>query len=215
MTLSTSSTSSSLAAALRCAAFAFLGLALFAAPARAADAPRDVVAGAMGEILAVLKNKEMSSADRLAKIETIAYVHFDFESMSRLVLAKNYNSLNDTQRKGFEEEFKKHISLTYGRRVENYSNESIETGDAREERNKDVTVQTKILGGNANGVRLDYRMRQKDGNWQVIDVIIEGVSLVSNFRSQIQEIISSKGTDKLIELLHEKNMARAAEMQKS
>jgi phospholipid transport system substrate-binding protein len=209
----TRSTGSKLAAAF--AAFAFLGLSALATPARATEGPRDVVAGAMSEILTVLKNKEMSSADRLAKIETIAYVHFDFESMSRLVLAKNYNSLNDAQRKGFEEEFKKHISLTYGRRVENYSNESIETGEAREERNKDVTVQTKIMGGNANGARIDYRMRQKDGDWQVIDVIIEGVSLVSNFRSQIQEIISSKGTDKLIELLHEKNTARAAELQKS
>jgi len=210
MTSFTRSTASRLAAALFCAF-----LALVAMPVRAAEGPRDVVAGAMTDILGVLKNKEMSSVDRLEKIETIAYAHFDFESMSRFVLAKNYSSLNDTQRKSFEEEFRKHISLTYGRRVENYSNESIETGEAREERNKDVTVQTKILGGAANGARIDYRMRQKDGSWQVIDVIIEGVSLVSNFRSQIQEIISSKGTDKLIQLLHEKNATRAAELQKS
>jgi len=208
----TRSTSTRFAAAL---ASALLGSGLLAAPVRATEAPRAVVVEAMDQILSVLKNRETSSPERLAKIETIAYAHFDFESMSKLVLAKNYRSLNEDQRQRFEEEFRKHISLTYGRRVENYSNEAIETGEAREEGNKDVTVQTKILGGAANGVRIDYRMRQRDGSWQVIDVIIEGVSLVSNFRSQIQEIISSKGTDKLIEMLHEKNTARASEPQSS
>ena len=192
-----------------------VGLALATAPVRAAGTARDVVAGAMDEILAVLKDKGTTTQDRMGKIESIAYVHFDFDSMSRFVLAKNYKDLNDQQRKAFEEEFKKHISLTYGRRVENYSNESIQTGEPREERNKDVTVPTKIMGGQANGVEIDYRMRQKNGNWQVIDVIIERVSLVSNFRSQIQEIISSKGTDKLIELLHDKNAAREAELAKA
>jgi phospholipid transport system substrate-binding protein len=58
-------------------------------------------------------------------------------------------------------------------------------------------------------VALDYRLRERDADWKVIDVIIEGVSLVSNFRSQVQEIVTEKGADQLIEMLREKNSKEA------
>ena len=77
-------------------------------------------------------------------------------------------------------------------------------GDRAEARD-DWTVKTKIVRPNAEDILVDYRLRKEDGEWRVIDVIIEGVSLVANFRSQFQEIISRDGAAKLIELLHEKN----------
>jgi len=81
------------------------------------------------------------------------------------------------------------------------------TGD-RDEGRGDWTVQTKIIRpqGGAD-ILVDYRLRQIDGNWKVIDLIIERVSLVSNFRSQFQEVMANGGIEKLLQLLREKNAA--------
>jgi len=182
-----------------------------AARADATSAPRAVIQTAMDEVIQVLRSKDLQQTERQDRIEKIAYARFDFDRMSRLVLAKNYRKLDEGQRDAFAEEFRKHLSLTYGRRVESYSNESIEIGDARLEKNKDVTVKTTILGGSADGVLIEYRMRPTDGEWRVIDVIIEGVSLIANFRSQIQDIIRNEGADQLIEKLRQKNEERSKE----
>ena len=73
----------------------------------------------------------------------------------------------------------------------------------------DVVVQTKILrGGHSEDVVVDYRLRQRDGQWKIIDVVVEGVSLVSNFRSQFQDIVSNGGPDRLLTLLKEKERQR-------
>jgi phospholipid transport system substrate-binding protein len=188
-----------------------LSVALLGTNARAAstDAPRQVIQEAMDEVLGVLKDKSSSSADRQKRIEEIAYARFDFDRMSKLVLAKNFKTMSDAQKDGFTQEFKKHLSLTYGRRLESYSNEKIEVGTAREEKGGDASVKTKVLGGSANGVEIEYRMHQEAGQWRVIDVTIEGVSLIANFRSQVQDIIRAEGADKLIEKLRQKNNEKA------
>jgi phospholipid transport system substrate-binding protein len=174
------------------------------------EAPRKVIQEAMDEVLGVLKDKSNATNDRQQRIEAIAYARFDFDRMAKLVLAKNFKTLTDAQKEGFTAEFKKHLSLTYGRRLDTYSNEKIEVGAARAERNGDASVQTKVVGGSANGVEIGYRLHDDAGQWRVIDVIIEGVSLIANFRSQVQDIIRTEGADKLIEKLRQKNNEKAA-----
>jgi phospholipid transport system substrate-binding protein len=187
-------------------AAALLALCLAAGSAWAAvDAAKQVIQSTMDEVLGVLRDKELAKEQRKEKIESIAYARFDFDRMSRLVLGKNWKDLNDQQKKDFNEEFKKHLSVTYGRRLDNYSNEKIEVLGAREEKKGDVTVKTKIVGGTANGLSIDYRMRERDGNYLAIDVIVEGVSLIQNFRAQVQDIISGQGVDSLIKILRDKN----------
>jgi phospholipid transport system substrate-binding protein len=61
------------------------------------------------------------------------------------------------------------------------------------------------VGGEFDGVELDYRLRQRDGEWKVIDVVIEGVSLIANFRSQFREVVGQKGPDGLLEQMRAKN----------
>jgi phospholipid transport system substrate-binding protein len=106
------------------------------------------------------------------------------------------------------DEFKKHLSVTYGDNVDKYRDESVViTGDRKELRG-DWTVMTKVVGGSgASDFLVNYRLRQKDGRWWIIDIIIEGVSMVSNFRSQFQEIMANGGPERLLRLLKEKNAA--------
>jgi phospholipid transport system substrate-binding protein len=106
------------------------------------------------------------------------------------------------------DEFKRHLSITYGDNVDRYRNETVKvTGDRKETRG-DWTVMTKVVGGSGGSDFLvNYRLRQKDGRWWIIDIIIEGVSMVSNFRSQFQEIMANGGPERLLRLLKEKNAA--------
>jgi phospholipid transport system substrate-binding protein len=158
------------------------------------------------QVLAVLRDGALSPEQKLDRITEVAEARFDFERMSKLVLARNRRKLTPEQQAEFVVEFKRHLTVTYGRRLREFSDETIEVTETREESNGDVTVKTLVTGGAAaDGVKIDYRMRARDETWYAIDVIIEGVSLISNFRSQVQEIVSAKGADQLIQILREKN----------
>jgi phospholipid transport system substrate-binding protein len=135
--------------------------------------------------------------------------------MSRLVLARNWSRFSPAQQAEFVREFKEHLKVTYGRNIENYQNERIEIVGEREEQRGDWTVQTKILrGGGAQDILVDYRLRKEGDAWRVIDIVIERVSLVANFRSQFQELVSQGGPQKVLDVLRDKN-ARGEPLKKS
>lgn len=187
-----------------CAAWA---LALALGVARADQrTPSQVVDGLANHVLGILRDQSLSTDQKRERIEQIAYQAMDFSTISKLVLARNWTKFSPAQQGEFEAEFKRHLSVTYGRNIESYHNESVQILGDRQESRGDVTVQTKILrGGGAADVVVDYRLRQRDGQWKIIDVIVEGVSMVSNFRSQFQDIVSNGGPDRLLTLLKEKN----------
>ena len=175
--------------------------------AAAGESARGVVEQTVAEVLAALQETGMSSEQRRTQIEDIVYARFDFTTMSKLVLARNWKKFDDVQRAAFVDEFKSHLSRSYGTRIERYEQEEVDVLREREEKRGDVTVLTVIRGGQFDNAEVNYRMRDRDGTWRVIDVIIEGVSLVSNFRSQFKDIISKEGADGLIAKLREKNEA--------
>ncbi len=171
---------------------------------------RQVVQRATDEIVAVLRNHELTDSAKRTRIEEIAYANFDFERMAKLALARSYKKLDKTQRLEFQQEFRRHLALTYGRSIETYSDEDIEIVSSRTHKNGDETVAGKVVGGKNDGATLDWRMRRRDDTWKVIDVVIEGVSMIANFRAQVQDIVKSKGPAALIAQLREKNDAAAS-----
>ena len=190
----------------RAVRIAVLALAVAVPGARAADGPRAVVQRMTDAALEVLRNKEMSSDDKRNRLEQIASGETDFDTISHLVLARNWSAFSPAQQAEFVKLFKDHLSLTYGRNIENYHNERVELTGDHEEARGDWTVNTKILrGGGAQDILLDYRLRKEGDAWRVIDIVIERVSLVSNFRSQFQDVVSRGGPEKVLELLREKN----------
>ena len=182
-------------------------LLLLLAPGAAALAAsaRATIEEVMDQALVVLRDDSLSKAQRQSRIEEIAAERFDFDRISKLVLARNWKKLSEKQRADFVVEFKRHLSLSYGRRLSSFTDEVVEVGDVQNHSNGDVTVKTTIEGSNSSGLTMDYRMRERDGEWLAIDVVIEGVSMIANFRAQVQEIVSSKGAGGLIEALREKN----------
>ncbi|HZR80614.1 MAG TPA: ABC transporter substrate-binding protein [Candidatus Binatia bacterium] len=176
--------------------------------AQASQGPRDVVSETVQQVLDVLKAKSLDSDAKRHRIEDIAYARFDFPTISRLVLARNWSRLSPEQQARFIDEFKRHLSVTYGRNIDNYHNEKVEVLSDREEARGDWSVKSKILRGGPNeDIQVDYRLRKAGDEWKVIDVTIEGVSLVANFRAQFQEIVANGGPDHLLTLLAQKNAA--------
>ncbi len=168
---------------------------------------RAVIAETIDEVLAVLRDKSRSTEDRIRSIEQIVYGRFDLYVMSRLVLARNWKRFSEEQKEQYVAEFKQYLTNSYGNRIERYDQQEVEIVGEREEPRGDVVVQTKIIGGEFEGALVDYRLRKQDSDWRVIDVVIEGISMVANYRDQFKSIVSSGGPELLLEKLKEKNAA--------
>jgi phospholipid transport system substrate-binding protein len=182
-----------------------LAVALLATTAFAADDPKAVVPRTSDQVLAVLKDGSLSADAKRQKVEQVVLASVDFPSLSRLVLARNWPKFSPTQQQEFIQEFQRHLSATYGKRLDEYRNESVQITGDREESNGDWTVKSTIArGGGGQDVSVDYRLRQTDGQWKIIDFIIERVSLVANFRAQFQDIVANGGPERLLTLLKEK-----------
>ena len=180
-----------------------IALALAPGASRAADTPRTVVEVTAHQALEIL-NSGASDGEKIKRLEQLAYATIDFETVSRLVLAKYWKQFTPEQRQEFQDEFKRALSISYGRRIGQFGGEKVVVIRERQEPLGDVTVQLQIVG-KAGDVKADYRLRKKDATWYVIDVTVEGVSIVSSYRTQFQEIIDQGGPIQLLAQLRAKN----------
>lgn len=178
--------------------------------APAATGARAVMDETVVEVVSILKDASIDTKVRRGKLEQIAFDRFDFATMSRLVLAKNWRRLSKDQQQEFVKEFRLYLANDYGSRLDRYGDEDVVIVGERKEPRGDVTIKTQIKGGANDGALVDYRMRGRQGDWKIIDVVIEGISLVANFRDQFREVISSGGPDGLLEKLKEKNASKQA-----
>jgi phospholipid transport system substrate-binding protein len=188
----------------------WLGAGAQAARARtddpAAEPAKAVVRETVDAVIEVLATPNMEKEARIRAIQEITYERFDFETMSRLVLARNYKKFSPDERGVFVTEFKGYLSRSYGARLDRYAQEKVDLLRGRLEPRGDVTVYTRIVGGQNDGIEVSYRLRARDDVWMVIDVVIEGVSLVANYRSQFKEVVNEGGPRLLLEKLKDKNV---------
>jgi len=176
----------------------------------ARSAPERIIEETVTQVVAVLGDKSRSSEQRRAELEVIARQRFDFRSMSRLVLARNWKRFSKAQQSEFVEVFTRYLANDYGSRLERYDQEQVEVLGERQEPRGDVTVKTAIVGGENDGALVDYRMRDRKSQWKIIDVVIEGISLVANFRDQFRDVIARSGPEGLIAKLNAKNRRETA-----
>ena len=193
------------ATALLLAALALLfGAPLAAVEKPATDAQR-VIEETVTSVLGILRDGSKTDAQRRQEIEALAQERFDFRTMSRLVLARNWKRLSKQEQGEFVVEFTEYLANDYGNRIERYEQEKVEVLGEQPEPRGDVTVKTKIVGGENNGALVDYRMRKGDDGWKIIDVVIEGISMVANFRDQFRDVMGREGPSAILGKLREKN----------
>jgi phospholipid transport system substrate-binding protein len=181
-------------------------LSAFASTAAAeSPGPSVVVRETADAVIAVLTDESVAGDERARRIEEIAYARFDFETMSRLVVARSWRQFDPEQKAAFQKEFKRFLANNYRARIDGYKQEKVDIVSERKEPRGDVTVRTRIVGGEYDGANIDYRLRNRDRGWLVIDVVIEGISLVSNYRDQFKEVLASGGPNELVKRLAAKN----------
>jgi phospholipid transport system substrate-binding protein len=185
--------------------------ALLVASSAPGPGPRDIVATTVDQVLAILKDASLSPEARRERITAIAYERFDFPTMSKLVLAKYWKRFDAAQREEFMKEFKDFLAHRYGDRIDRYEQEKVEIVGERSATGGDAIVATKIHRPSAAAVEVEYRLRNREGAWRVIDVKIEGISLVSNYRDQFHEVLSHGGPEKLLAQLRERNAGRGSD----
>lgn len=182
------------------------------APAVAAeDSAITMVRATSDAVLVILRDSNLTSATKRERLEVLLTEHADFTTISKLVMARNWKALSESEQAEFAVLFRTYLTHTYGDNIDNYSNEEVAIVGSREEARGDRSVQTKVLRGGANDILVDYRVRQFDGRWKIIDVVAERISMVSNLRSQFAEVISQGGTKKLMALMREKAAKGATE----
>jgi phospholipid transport system substrate-binding protein len=192
------------------AAAVAVALAGFAVAASSETDAKALIEKTAVEVLAVLRDRTRTTVERRVELERIAHDRFDFRTMARLVLGRDWKRLEADERDEFVDQFTTYLANDYGDRLERYQQEDVKViGEAPRPRG-DVEVKTKIVGGANDGAIIDYRMRSGKDGWRIIDVVIEGISLVANFRDQFHEVIARGGPEALLRKLKEKNDAAEA-----
>ncbi len=168
--------------------------------------PTSSVKSTIDEVLAVLSDKAMKTpekqTERRAKLEEIIGGRFDYEEMAKRTLPTQWKSLKTEQQKEFVSLFQQFLANSYVGNVDGYSGEQIEYGKERL-KGDFAEVQTKVVSPKVQ-IPLDYRLLKKDGEWRVYDVVIDGVSLMKNYRGQFARIIDSDSFETLLEKLRTK-----------
>lgn len=139
-------------------------------------------------------------------VNELVLPHFDFEKMSAWVLGKNWRDANKEQKKRFTEEFSRLLVRTYSRAIYDNIDQTINFLPIRGTPADDkVTIRTEIPQEAGFPIPIDYKMYKKDSDWKVYDVVIDAISLVSNYRSSFNQEIKKSGIDSLIASLADRN----------
>jgi len=166
----------------------------------------EAVKGTIDQVLLVLGDDQLKkperSEDRVEAIEKAIGQRFDYGEMGKRTLGFEWKKLNADQRKEFVALFRKFLSNTYAGNVEGYSGEQVEYLKERRKGNF-AEVQTKVISKKLS-VPLDYRLLKNSSTWRVYDVVIDGVSLVRNFRGQFSRIMKANGFSGLLDKLRSK-----------
>jgi phospholipid transport system substrate-binding protein len=151
-------------------------------------------------------NDESLKAQQRDQMLKIAKDIFDFEEVSKRALSRNWRKFSVAEQKKFTEVFGSFIGYTYIDKIQGeYHNEKVVYGDAQIVDQKWALVRTKIKRETLE-IPVDYKMKLIGGHWKVFDVLVEGISLVKNYRTQFNSILRKEKPAQLIERLEKKSI---------
>ena len=189
----------------------FMGVMLSASSAFAQeDSPDSLIKKVTEEVLTIVRqDKDIQSGNTRKAIELVeakVLPHFNFSRMTALAMGKDWNKASPEQKKRLSEEFKTLLVRTYSNALTGYKDQTIRYkptkmpgGDA------DVVVKTEVLQPGSKPIQLDYSLEKLPDGWKVYDVIVAGVSLVTNYRDTFNQEVRANGVDGLIQMLSTKN----------
>ena len=194
--------------AIRIGLLAFI--AAFALSAYAQEAPDAMVKRVSQDVLQTIKSDPKIQSGDQARIrevmESKLAPNFDFERMTALAMGRNWREATPEQQKRLTVEFKTLLVRTYSGALTQYRDQTIDYKPLRADPNAaDVLVRTEVIRQGQPPVQIDYGMEKKDNAWKAYDVVVGGVSLVTNYRDEFTEQVRAGGIDGLIKTLATKN----------
>ena len=172
-----------------------------------AATPLETIKPKVDQALEVLRDPalkaESAKATKEKKIWAILDSVFDYTELSRRTLAQHWKKFSPGQQKEFINLFGKLLGGVYMDRIIAYKDEKVVFGKVTNLSDKTVEVQSEVVQS-SKSIPIHYRMILKDGEWKVYDVVIEGASLVQNYRTQFREILTNKTPEDLLKTLREK-----------
>ena len=193
-------------------------LLLVTLPAGAASMPDVLVEETITQLIDQLETRrtelEQDKQELYRMVEEVVVPIFELPVIAQLVLAKHWRAASDPQRRAFAEEFKNLLIRTYATALFEYTgNEKMEIRPLRlKEGERRAKVETKVILPGAPPVPVNYSFLLTDsGDWKIYDLNIDGISLVTNYRTSYSQYIRDKGLDALIQDLSEKNRTLAEE----
>lgn len=167
----------------------------------------DQIRETVDAVIAVLNNKELKKPDRKQerrkKIRDIVNKRFDFEEMAKRALGQAWAKRTPEERKAFVALFSDLLQNTYIRKVERYERQSVAYTEERVD-GQYAVVRTKVSTEKEVDIPVEYRIFKEKDKWEAYDIIIEGVSLVNNYRNQFNSLLRSGSFDDLLKKLREK-----------
>ena len=192
----------------------FAGLTLAASVWAQSLAPNELVQKITDEILAAIKSdKQLAAGDKqkatkLAEEKVLPYV--DFEQATRLAVGRAWREATPEQKKRLVTEFRNMLVRTYSNAISTYEGQTLKVLPSRGKQDPEETVvRTQFIRAGGQPLPIDFTMHQKDGNWKVYDITVEGVSLVMTYRSEFDAVVKQEGIDGLIKRLAQKNIPAA------
>jgi phospholipid transport system substrate-binding protein len=191
-------------------------LAGFAASAAAQEvAPDELVKTVTTEVIELIaKDKEIRSGSRTKLIQVIeakVLPHFNFNSMTALAAGQSWSKATPDQKKRLVEEFRTLLVRTYASALSAYSEQRFDFRPLRARpTDTDVTVNVRVIQSGAQPVPIDYSMEKTAAGWKVYDVMVGGVSLVANYRTEFNATVREAGIEGLIRNLQAKNRSLEA-----
>jgi phospholipid transport system substrate-binding protein len=182
--------------------FLLIFLFSFSLSASGKVTPSERIKETVDQVLTVLQDDSLGRQDRRDRVKQIVRKRFDYESMSQVILGKNWRKATKPQREQFITLFRELLEQTYYSAIDSYNNQSVRMGRERI-KEKRANVQTYIIAANKE-LAVSYKMRFRNDDWYAYDVAVEGVSLVSNYRTSFNNLVKNKGMEGLLAELAEK-----------
>ena len=172
-----------------------------------ASPAQDQLKVTIDNVLEILRDQSLKGEDKREEkkesLRRVIHERFSYAKMSQLSLARHWKKRSDEEKKAFIEMFGQLLEDTYISKIDDYTDEEV-VYVKEFVRGKKAQVYTKIITDTVE-IPIDYRMyKTKDGKWMVYDLVIEGVSLVGNYRSQFDQILQKEPYEKLVEDLKKK-----------
>ena len=174
---------------------------------------KDTVQAQIDKMLTTMKQpgfKDQPRDAQIVEVRKIINEVFDYQELSRRTLGREWKKFSPEQQTEFIDLFSQVLENVYADRILAYTHEKIEFGKETEMKKGRVEVESYIVTTDNKKVPLFYRMSNKSGQWKVYDVVIEGISMVKNYRGQFREILKTKKPDDLLQTLREKAKEKPA-----